>query len=100
MMGRCVADVWLRRMGGGGKKGRAECLAVVVRRRAADVNAQQSAGERDAVDGDGQRSAPLEGRGDKLDRMSRQIWKRWKLFRLRRLGFAEGGVKREKRVAV
>lgn len=32
--------------------------------------------------------------------MSRQIWKRWKLFRLRRLGFAEGGVKREKRVAV
>lgn len=50
------------------KKGRAESLAVVVGRRAADVSAQESAAERDAGDGDGQRSAPLEGRGDSLDR--------------------------------
>lgn len=66
-------------------------------RRAAGMSAQESAGEREAVDGDGQRSAPLEGRGDKLDRMSRQIWKRWKLFRLRpwalqRVGSSERSV--------
>lgn len=54
--------------GRGEEKGRAEGLAVVVRRRAAAVSAQDSAGERDAVDGDGQKSAPLEGRGDTLDR--------------------------------